>query len=151
MDINHSQSSIKNFLNTFFEEIFNFDKMIWFIDGFSSDLLNLHQNAIFLILPNVKILSLLARVKMKRAELFSENGASTRVFWSLRELWNSVSSWSDSFTFIYFRRRVFLKKVLSFQIFSALFFKKQCSVFKFSARCFKIFSALKLKKLLFLG
>ena len=40
----------------------------------------LPQNTIFLILPNVKILSPLARAKMKCSELFSKNEASTRVF-----------------------------------------------------------------------
>ena len=38
------------------------------------------QNTIFLILLNVKIPSPLARVKMKRDELFSKNGDSTRIF-----------------------------------------------------------------------
>ena len=35
--------------------------------------------AVFLILSNVKISSLLARVKMKCAELFLENGDSTSI------------------------------------------------------------------------
>ena len=76
--------------------------------------------AFFLILPNVKILSPLERFKMKRDELFSKNGDSTRISWSLRELWNSVLFWNGSFTFVYSRRRVFGEKLLSFQISGAL-------------------------------
>ncbi|MCD8237629.1 MAG: hypothetical protein LUD00_13530 [Prevotellaceae bacterium] len=44
------------------------------------------KKSIFLILPNVKIPSPLARVKMKRAELLSEIGDSTRIFRKLPEL-----------------------------------------------------------------
>ena len=67
---------------------------------------NFDKNNIFLILSNVKISGPLERVKMKRGELFSNFGASTRVFWRLCGMWNSVSFWNGSFTFIYFHWRV---------------------------------------------
>ena len=96
--------------------------------------LNLCQNTVFLILSNVKILSPLERSKMKRDELLSKNGDSTRIFKSLRKLWNSVSFLGSSFTFIYFWWRVFGKTLLSFQIFSALSPNFQRTVFLFSVR-----------------
>ena len=109
-----------------FDIVFWASVSFWQDDNFSQQqytlCIHITKTTISLILSNVKIPSPLARVKMKRAELFSENGDSTRIFWSLCELWNSVSFWNDSFTFICFQRRVSWKKVLSFQIFSALFF-----------------------------
>ena len=41
--------------------------------------MNLYQNAFSLILSNVKIPSPLERFKMKCVELFSKNGAFTRI------------------------------------------------------------------------
>ena len=78
--------SHKKFLKSFFKVEVHFDKMSSIFDYFNSYLPILHQNTIFLILSNVKIPSPLARVKMKRAELFSENGDSTRIFKRLYEL-----------------------------------------------------------------
>ncbi len=49
-------------------------------------LLILHQNTFFLISLNVKIPSPLARAKIDRAELFSENGDSTRILKHLIEM-----------------------------------------------------------------
>ena len=135
---------IKKFLISFFRGAFHFDKMAIFYTKITSKSNKSRQNTIFLILPNVKILSPLARVKMKRAELFSENGDSTRISWSLRKMWNSVSFWSNSFTFIYLRRRVFWKNVLSFQISSALSLLFKCTVFLATVRCFFICCALKI-------
>ncbi|MBO5024843.1 MAG: hypothetical protein J6C86_01710 [Bacteroidaceae bacterium] len=63
-----------------FEDYSVFDKMIVEVGGFDSYLFVLYPNTIFLILSNVKIPSPLARVKMKRTELSSKNGASTRIF-----------------------------------------------------------------------
>ena len=50
------------------------------IDVYEAKWLLFCQNAFFLILLNVKISSPLARVKIVRTELFSENGDSTRIF-----------------------------------------------------------------------
>ena len=111
---------------------------------FNSNLCILFQNAIFLILLNVKISSPLERFKMKRDELFSKNGDSMRVSWSPQELWNSVSFWDASFTFVYYRRRVFLRKLLSFQISSALSSHFQRTVILFAVRYNFIFCALKI-------
>ena len=125
---------IKKFLTSFFWWVICFDKMISTLRILLPKILICCLNAFFLIFPIVKILSPLARVKMKRAELFSESGASTHVFWSCRELWNSVSFWGGSFTFIYFQWRVFLKKVLSFEIFSAQSSHFQRAVILFTVR-----------------
>ncbi len=60
--------------------------MIMIFCYFNFSLLKIRQNAVFLILSNVKILSPLERFKMRRDELFSKNGDSTRIFKSSREL-----------------------------------------------------------------
>ena len=73
------KNPIKKFLTSFFGGMSDFDRMTAVSVVLISVLPTLHLFAIFLILSNVKIPSPLARVKMRRAELFSENGDSARI------------------------------------------------------------------------
>ena len=125
---------IKNFLTSFFWVMFDFDEMICTLGILASKYLILYVCSVFLILSNVKIPSLLARVKMRRAGLFSKNGDSTRIFWSFWELWNSVSFLDISFTFVYIQRRLVLKDLLRARISSALSSNFQRTAILFAVR-----------------
>ena len=125
----------KKFFEYVFLQGFSFWQNSNKISNFNFILLILRNITIFLILPNVKILSPLERFKMKRAKLFSKNEDSTRISWKLWKLRNRVLFWSSLFAFIIF-------KVLSFQNFSALFSNFQRTVVKSTAQCFFISSAL---------
>ena len=133
-------------MTLFFGWGIHFDRMITSSTILLSKIINSLSNTIFLILSNVKIPSPLERFKMKRDELFSKNGDSVCIFWRLCEMWNSVSFWNGSFTFIYFRWRVLRKKLLSFQIFSALSSHFQRAAILFAAQWIFSHCALRRKK-----